>query len=209
MVASPCPVVDADDIEWLSRYVGSSEHDPEQRVVAHREHQPSGKARCRTSARRETEMMDDAVQPPSSSRRRRQNIAREPLYEDLLAAQYGLASEAARNDHQLDASSRQRQVADPTMVPTVHAPRSGTAGWTCRIFLRRTNRDRGLRGIVDCTHNNKTTGYQRKWPQRLMHGADSPRKSAHRRQQTSSKVSQSQFCTPNNTGTVAATRRCS
>jgi hypothetical protein len=29
-----------------------------------------------------------------------------------------------------------------------------------------------------------------------MHGADSPRKSAHRRQQTSSKVSQSPFCTP-------------
>jgi hypothetical protein len=30
-----------------------------------------------------------------------------------------------------------------------------------------------------------------------MHGADSPRKSAHRGQQTSSKVSQSQFSTPN------------
>jgi hypothetical protein len=33
----------------------------------------------------------------------------------------------------------------------------------------------------------------------LMHGADSPARSAPRRQQTSSKVSQSQFCTPNNT----------
>jgi hypothetical protein len=107
-----------------------------------------------------------------------------------------LAPEAARNDHQLDASSRQRQVANPTMVPTMHALRSGTAGWTCRRYLRRTNRDRGVRYIVDCTHNNKTAGYQREWPQRLMHGADSPRKSAHRRQQTSSKVSQSPFCTP-------------
>src|SRR5580698_4621818 len=135
-------------------------------------------------------MVDDAVEPPGPARRGRQNIGGEPLCEDLLAAQYGLAPEAARNDHQLDASSRQRQVADPTMVPTVHAPRSGTAGWTCRRYLRRTNRDRGVRDIVDCNHNNKTAGYQREWPQRLMHGADSPSKTAHRSQQTSSKVSQ-------------------
>jgi hypothetical protein len=105
-------------------------------------------------------MMDDAVEPPGSSRRRRQNVAGEPLYEDLPPAQYGVAPEAARNDHKLDAPSRQRQITDPTMVPTVHAPRSGTAGWTCRGFFRCANRDRGVRGIVDCTHNNKTAGYQ-------------------------------------------------
>jgi hypothetical protein len=45
---------------------------------------------------------------------------------------------------------------------------------------------------VDCTHNNKTARCQRKWPQRLMHGADSPREISTKRQQTSSKVSQSQ-----------------
>ena len=33
MVAPPCPVVDADDIEWLSRYLGSSAYDPEQRFA--------------------------------------------------------------------------------------------------------------------------------------------------------------------------------
>jgi hypothetical protein len=93
-------------------------------------------------------MMDYAVEPPGASRRWCENIAVETLYEDLAAAQYGVAPEAARNDHQLDASSRQRQVADPTMVPTVHAPRSGTAGWTSRRFFRCTNRDRGGHGIV-------------------------------------------------------------
>jgi hypothetical protein len=38
MVAPPCPVVDANDIERLSRYVGSAAYDAEQRVVAHRQH---------------------------------------------------------------------------------------------------------------------------------------------------------------------------
>jgi hypothetical protein len=36
MVAPSCPVVDADHIEWLSRYVRLSSHDPKQRVVADR-----------------------------------------------------------------------------------------------------------------------------------------------------------------------------
>ena len=43
-------------------------------------------------------MVDDAVEPPGPARRWRQNIGGEPLYEDLPAAQYGLAPEAARND---------------------------------------------------------------------------------------------------------------
>jgi hypothetical protein len=30
----------------------------------------------------------------------------------------------------------------------------------CRRLLQPTNRDRGVGGIVDCTHNNKTAGYQ-------------------------------------------------
>jgi hypothetical protein len=63
-------------------------------------------------------MVDDAVESPGPSRQWRQNIGGEPLYEDSLAGQYGLAPEAARNDNQLNASSRQRQVADPAMVPT-------------------------------------------------------------------------------------------
>jgi hypothetical protein len=141
-------------------------------------------------------MMDDAVEPPSSSRRRRQNIAREPLYKDLPAAQHGVAPKAARNYHKLDASSRQWQITDPTMVPTVRASRNGTAGWTCRRLFRWTNCDRGIRGIVDCTHNNKTAGYQCEWPQRLMHGADSPREISTTGHQTSSKVSQSQIWMP-------------
>ena len=132
LVAAPRPVVDADDIERLSRYVGSSTYDTEQRVVAHRQHQPSGKACCRTSAQRETEMMDDAIEPPSSSRRWRQNVSGETLCEDLPAAQHCVAPKAARNDYKLDAPSRQRQIAGPTMVPTVDTPRNGTAGWACR-----------------------------------------------------------------------------
>jgi hypothetical protein len=101
MEAPPCPIIDADDIEWLSRCVGSSACDPEQRVVADWKHQPSSKACCRTSAQRETEMMNNAVEPPGSSRRWRQDITGKSLHEDLPAAQHGVAPEATRNDHKL------------------------------------------------------------------------------------------------------------
>lgn len=105
LVPAPRPIVDADDIERLSRYVGSSAYDTEQRVVAHRQQQSSGKACCRTSAQRETEMMHDAIEPSSSSRRWRQNVSGETLCEDLPAAQHCVAPKAARNDYKLDAPS--------------------------------------------------------------------------------------------------------
>jgi hypothetical protein len=104
--------------------------------------------------------MNNAIEPPSSSRRWCQNIAVETLYEDLPAAQYGVTPKAARNHHKLDASSRQRQIAGPTMESTVDTPRNSTAGWACRRILRCTKGDRGPCGIVDSTHNNKTAGYQ-------------------------------------------------
>ena len=120
VIASPRPVINSNDIERFGRYPGSSAYDTEQGIVAHREHQPSGKPCRRTSARSETEMMNNAIEPPGSPGRWRQNIARKALDKDLPPAQYGVAPKAARNDHKLNASSGQRQIANPTLIPAVH-----------------------------------------------------------------------------------------
>jgi hypothetical protein len=104
--------------------------------------------------------MNNAVEPPSSSRRWREDIVGEPLHEDLRTAQHGVAPEAARNNLKLDAPSRQRQIADPTMVPTMHAPRSGTAGRTYPKIFRRADRDCRRRGIMDRRHHNEAAGHQ-------------------------------------------------
>jgi hypothetical protein len=153
MVAPPCPVIDADDIQWLmlqQRHVA-----PGRTSTGPRTGRAKLAARRPPSAR--PRWWTTAVESPGSSRRWRQDIAGETLYEDLSAAQHGVAPKAARNDPKLDTPSRQRQVADPTVIPTVHTPRNGTAGWTCRRFFRCTN---CVGGIVARTNNSKTAGYQ-------------------------------------------------
>jgi hypothetical protein len=49
--------------------MGPSAYDPEQRVIADWEHQPSGETRCGTSAQGKAKMVNDAVEPPGPSRR--------------------------------------------------------------------------------------------------------------------------------------------
>ena len=68
-VASERLVVDADDAKRQIRLHRPSPHDPQQRVVADRQHEASGKTGARPTAQRQAEMMDNGLQPlgPSSS----------------------------------------------------------------------------------------------------------------------------------------------
>jgi hypothetical protein len=57
------------------------------------------KACCRSSTKRQTEVVDDGIQPRRASSPRSQYAFGEPLSEDLVPAQDGAAAEAA-GDHQ-------------------------------------------------------------------------------------------------------------
>lgn len=58
---------------------GASTHNPKQRVVADRQHGPSGKRGIRSAARCQAEMMNDLLEPPRAPGALGQNRHAEPL----------------------------------------------------------------------------------------------------------------------------------
>jgi hypothetical protein len=92
------PVVNARNDQRISPWAGSSADNPQQGVVADRQHQPLGEARCRPATERQAQMMDDIFQPGRPARPGRENIIAEPLGEDTLRTMRHRADEPAR-DH--------------------------------------------------------------------------------------------------------------
>jgi hypothetical protein len=52
-------LLDRDSLDWP---IGTPSHDPQQGIVADRQHQPLGKARSGSAAEREPEVVDDTLQ---------------------------------------------------------------------------------------------------------------------------------------------------
>ena len=67
LIAPKSPVVDPDNLQSRGIWAGPPAHDPQKRVVADRQHQALREARPGSAAQRQTEMMDDALQPDSPS----------------------------------------------------------------------------------------------------------------------------------------------
>jgi len=63
-IAAPSTVIDADHARRWWRWPAMPAHDPKQRIVADRDHEPSGKAGCRTIAQRQ----DDELHCPTTNR---------------------------------------------------------------------------------------------------------------------------------------------
>ena len=74
--------------------------DAQQGIIAHRQHQPPGKACRRAAAEGKPQMVNEMIQPSRAARPRRQQTAVKPLGEDPTAAQRGVSVESARHDQQ-------------------------------------------------------------------------------------------------------------
>jgi hypothetical protein len=98
MVLAKSPVVNAGDDRRLRSRAGSSPHNPQQSIVAHRQHQSLGEARCRPAAECQPQMVDDAFQPCRPARPGRENIVPEPFGENPPPTMRYLANEPSR-DH--------------------------------------------------------------------------------------------------------------
>src|ERR1700694_4370464 len=79
-------------------WAGPTSVHPQQRVIAHRQHQPSCKVGRGPTTKRQTEVVDDAVGPCRASRRGSHNTVREAFGADLPPAQDGIATEAASDN---------------------------------------------------------------------------------------------------------------
>lgn len=102
VIATPGPIIDADNPERVGRLTTSASNHAKECILAHRQHQPFCQASRRSSAKRQTEVMNDRVQPRRASRRRRQYPFGKALSEDLTSTQDGIAAEAASDHQELD-----------------------------------------------------------------------------------------------------------
>jgi hypothetical protein len=69
VIATKGPIIDAGNIDSFGGQAGSAPDDPEQCVVADRHHQPLGETGGGSAAKRQSKMVDDALQtrrPPAA-----------------------------------------------------------------------------------------------------------------------------------------------
>src|SRR6185437_13636959 len=130
VIASPGPIINADNPERISRRTMTASDRAQECVVAHRQHQPFCEACRRTTAKRQTKVMDDRIQPRRASCRRSQYPFGKALSEDLAPAENGIAAEAASDHKKLHDPPRERQIGHASSIAAMDTPRNRPARWT-------------------------------------------------------------------------------
>jgi hypothetical protein len=67
MAASPCPVIDLNDLRRLAGQDGTPPYQPQQRVAAGRQLQAPGQLRRRTTTQGQTELVDQKLYADGSA----------------------------------------------------------------------------------------------------------------------------------------------
>jgi hypothetical protein len=174
VIAPPGPIINADNLEWVSRRTVTASDHAQEGILTYRQQQPFCEARCRSTAKRQAEVMNDRLQPRRASRRWSQHPVGETLGEDLASAQYGVAAEAAGDHQEFYDPPGQRQIGHASPIPAVETPRNYPARWTQADTSGRPDRDDRLIILVARTIYNKPTRHQTGAVECLLHGADSP-----------------------------------
>jgi hypothetical protein len=110
LVATPCPIVDADHSRRREGWATVPANNPKQGVIAHAEHQASRKTRRRAAPQGKAKVVDDIVEPASPACPRRQNTVTEALGKNAPITQGCVAAEATRHNDEPNRSAGQRQV---------------------------------------------------------------------------------------------------
>jgi len=130
VIAPPGPIINADNIKWVSRGTVTTSDHAQESILTHRQHQPSCEVCCWSTAKRQAEVMNDRVQPRRASRRWCQYLFGEVLREDLAPAQNGVAAEASGNYDELDGPPRERQIRHASSIAAMDTPGYRSARWT-------------------------------------------------------------------------------
>ena len=103
MIASPGPVINADDVRWYRRRAIVSANGSQQRIIAHRESETICKSGRRATTQCESEMANQTVQACCTASHGANYAITETLGENLSAAIAGTTDEASDGQVQLDA----------------------------------------------------------------------------------------------------------
>jgi hypothetical protein len=106
LIAPPRPIVDADHARRSKSRATTPSDDPQQRVIAHRQHEPLRETRRRAPAQGKSEVVDHIVEPGRSSRPRRQHTVIKALGENAARTQNRVTAEAPRNNHEPNRPAR-------------------------------------------------------------------------------------------------------
>jgi hypothetical protein len=127
-------VSNADNPERASWGTATASDHAQERILTYRQHQPFCESCRRSTAKRQTEVMDDRVQPRRASRRRSQYPFGEALSEDLAPAQDGVTAEAAGDHQELHNPPRERQIGYASSIPAMDTSGNRSARWTQKRF---------------------------------------------------------------------------
>ena len=106
VIAAEGPVVDANYGQGFFPELSAAAYHPQQRVIAHRQHQSLGEMRTRSSAKCQTKMMDNALQPRCPARSCRQHSTIKAFSKYPPSAMLNGTNKPARYNVKLDHATR-------------------------------------------------------------------------------------------------------
>jgi hypothetical protein len=176
MVASPRLIVNADHGQAVRRQAAAPTNNAQQRVVTHRNHQPSRKARRRSASQRQSKMVDNKIESGRAPRGGRQHGIAEPLGKYLPAAEDGVTTETARGNDKTDTSPRQREIGDAAKISAVNPAGRSPAGRANPNRTSMSDSDHDLGSLDRHCVDSEFRRHKLRRTKLLIHGDDSPRK---------------------------------
>jgi hypothetical protein len=122
-------IINADDGKFIVLISNTAANHPQQCVIAHWYHQTIGKGRRRSATERQTEMMNDDLQPLGAPTVTNQHATIELFAEDTPTAQNGIAPKPSRYDHQLNLPTAKGQVSGPAEISALNSSAPSTTDW--------------------------------------------------------------------------------
>jgi hypothetical protein len=118
-----------DDGQRIGSWRRPPSYNPKQRIVADRQHQSFGEARCWSAAKCQPQMVDDVFQPCRPARPGRKNIVPEPLSKNPPPAMRHLANEPSRDHAEAYFFACTGQIRNLSVVSAMDPARSRPAQW--------------------------------------------------------------------------------
>jgi len=197
LISPPRPIVDPDNVRRHEGRAAAPADDAEESIVADRHHQAASETGRRPAAQGEREMLHDMVESSRAPGQRREHFLVKTFSEDAPTAEHRVAVKASRAKRKVDPASSHRQIGQATRISAMDSRRQPPAPWTRARDAHRADRDPPAVADIDRVIGQKPASDQSCGSNRL-HGIDSLVKPLPSGASTSSKVSQSQNCTPNN-----------
>jgi hypothetical protein len=120
--AAPCPIVDADNAQWLIRYLGTPPNQPEKAIGTQRDRKPPCHACCRPTTKSQAEVIRNQVHPAGPTPVSFSDIG-QTLGKDRSWASGDPTSKSTHDNPDDDRTTVARHVVKRSPIATMHRSR--------------------------------------------------------------------------------------